>query len=67
MCSVLGGTRKHLNFCELRNCHQATAGGGVCHLGDLVRVTPVGTVHRWQINAHCFWEANDYEKNCALK
>ena len=62
MCSVLGGTRKHLNFCELRNCHQATAGGGVCHLGDLVRVTPVGTVHRWQINAHCFWEASDYKK-----
>ena len=49
MCRVLGGTRKHPNFCDSRNCHQAPAGGGVCHLRDPVRVTPAGTVHRWQM------------------
>ena len=31
MCSVLGGTRKHRNFCDSRNCYQAPAGEGVCH------------------------------------
>ncbi len=49
MCSVLGGTRKHPNFCDSRNCHEAPAGGGVCHLRDPERVTPAGTVHRWQM------------------
>ena len=48
-CGTLGGTRKHPNFCDSRNCHQAPAGGGVCHLRDPVRVTPAGTVHRWQM------------------
>ena len=49
MCSVLGGTRKHLKLCDSRNCHLALAGAGVCHLRDPVRVTLAGTDHRWQM------------------
>ena len=49
MCSVLGGTRKHFNFCDSRSWHQLPARGGVCHLRDPVRVTLAGTDHRWQM------------------
>ena len=35
MCSVLGGTRKHFNFCDSRSWHQLPARGGLCHLRDL--------------------------------